>query len=50
MKVKVEFIKDFATKKKGDIESFDGQVASRLIKEKVAKPFKKKETKAKAKK
>jgi|TARA_R110000787_G_scaffold17123_6_gene54020 hypothetical protein len=45
MKVKIEFIKDFATKKKGDIVSFDGQLASRLIKEKAAKLYNKKVSK-----
>jgi hypothetical protein len=41
MKVLVEFTKDFAGKKKGDKESYDGMLASVLIrKDKVAKIFK----------
>jgi hypothetical protein len=41
---KVKFIKDFATRKKGDIVSFDGMLASSLVhKHKVAKYLKEKE-------
>jgi ureidoglycolate hydrolase len=47
--VKVEFKKDFATKKKGDICEYDSQFASRLINEGVAKKYVKKAP-AKAKK
>jgi hypothetical protein len=40
--VKIQFIKDFATKKKDDIWECDGQLASRLIHlKKVAKKYKK---------
>lgn len=35
--VKIQFIKDFATKKKDDLLECDGQLASRLINMKVAK-------------
>lgn len=39
---KVEFVKDFATKKKGDVWECDSQLASRLVRdEKVAKFYKK---------
>jgi hypothetical protein len=39
--VKVEFIKDFATKKKGDIAEYDSQLASYLVSiDKVAKIWK----------
>jgi hypothetical protein len=38
---KVEFIKDFAAKKKGDVTEYDGQLASYLVHtEKVAKYYK----------
>lgn len=33
----IEFIKDFATKKKGDVINIDGPIASSLIKRKLAK-------------
>ena len=37
---KIQFIKDFATKKKGDIWECDSQLASRLIRDKkVAKAY-----------
>lgn len=40
--MKIEFIKDFATKKKGDIWEGDSMLCSQLINEKkVAKKFKK---------
>ncbi len=40
MEVKVQFTKDFATKKKGDIWECDSQLANRLIhKNKVAKKY-----------
>lgn len=46
MKIEVEFIKDFANKKKGDRESYDSMLASVLIrKDKVAKIFKAKSKK-----
>jgi len=35
--VKIQFIKDFATKKKDDMMECDGVLASILIKKKVAK-------------
>ena len=35
--VLVEFIKDFATKKKGDTAEYDGGLASVLVSKKVAK-------------
>ena len=35
--VKVEFIKDFATKKKGDKGEYDGMLAASLVEKKVAK-------------
>jgi len=35
--VTVEFLKDFATKKKGDTMELDGMVANELFKKKVAK-------------
>ena len=35
--MKIEFIKDFATKKKGDVWECDGMLASHLISRKVAK-------------
>lgn len=39
--VKVEFIKAFASKKKGDIGKFDSQLASKLVRQlKVAKYLK----------
>ena len=39
--VKVEFVKDFATKKKGDTSKYDSQLASYLVHtEKVAKYWK----------
>ena len=45
MKVTVEFLKDFATRKKGEKQPYDGMVASSLIKEKVAKLVKEKSSK-----
>jgi hypothetical protein len=39
--VKIEFIKDFATKKKGDTWECHGMLASTLINKKVAKKYKK---------
>jgi len=42
-KVKIEFTKDFATKKKGDVLEYNSQLASLLInRDKVAKVYKKK--------
>jgi len=39
--VKVEFTKDFGSKKKGDTGEYDGSLASTLIRQKkVAKPYK----------
>lgn len=40
MVVKIQFIKDFATKKKDDIWECDGMLANRLIQKKVAKKYK----------
>ena len=41
--IKVEFIKDFATEKKGDVAEYDSQLASYLVHtEKVAKYWKEK--------
>ena len=40
----VEFTKEFATKKKGDLGTYDGSLASRLIAMKVAKIHKPKKT------
>jgi hypothetical protein len=37
---KIEFIKDFATKKKGELWECDGLLAASLIHRKVAKYFK----------
>jgi hypothetical protein len=34
--IKIEFIKDFATKNKGDVWEVHSQLANRLIREKVA--------------
>ena len=45
MKVKVEFITDFATKKKGNVEEYAPELASTLIKKKVAKLYKAKSKK-----
>jgi len=46
MMVKIEFTKDFATKKKGEKLKCDSMLANRLVhKEKVAKYFKEKEDK-----
>ena len=50
MDFKVEFIKDFATKLKGDTADLDSQLASQLIVRKIAKLYvekKKKVTKSK---
>ena len=48
MKVKIEFTKDFATRKKGDVWVCNSQLASRLIRiDKVAKVYKKKTIKSK---
>ena len=44
----VEFTKDFATKKKGDVDSYDGMLASQLVNvDKVAKYYTKPKSKAK---
>lgn len=46
--VEIEFTKDFANKKKGDVITVDTMIASSLIKRKVAKkPTKKAKTKSK---
>lgn len=37
--VKVIFIKDFATRKKGDVVEYDGMLAATLINKKVAKLY-----------
>jgi len=34
---KVQFIKDFATKKKGDVDQYDSMLAHSLVAKKVAK-------------
>jgi hypothetical protein len=48
--IKVELLKDFATKKKGDVIEVDAQIASGLLKRKVAKiPGAAKPSKSKAK-
>ena len=48
MKVKIEFTKDFATRKKGDVWECNSQIASQLIhNDKVAKVYKKKTSKSK---
>lgn len=48
--VKIEFTKDYATKKKGDSMEVDSMLASDLIRNrKVAKVWKKKEKKKEAK-
>ncbi len=43
--VKVEFIKNFANKKKGDVVEFEGMLAAQLISEKAAKKVTKKAAK-----
>lgn len=48
--MKIEFIKDYATKKNGDVGEFDGQLARTLINLGVAKKFEAKPKKAKTKK
>jgi len=45
MMIKIEFTKDFATKKKGEKWKCDSMLANRLVREKVAKYFKEKEDK-----
>ena len=50
MNVLLEFTKDFATKKKGDVIETTSQHAARLIKEKVAKKRERKPAVKKTKK
>jgi len=45
--IKIEFIKDFATRKKGEAVEVDGMLASQLIARKVAKKWKPKQRKRK---
>lgn len=48
--MKIEFIKDYSNKKKGNVHEFELSLAKRLIGEGVAKEYKKKQVKPKNKK